>query len=163
MANLVSRPGAMLVTGLVTAAIVVVAVILLVQDAGNAPIQVLPPDPQSATAGPATSNLPEDSEVRVYVSGAVRDPGVYTMVSGDRLADAVDAAGGAVDGAQLESVNLALRVVDQGHYHVPSLGETPLPQMNTLTSAEGAETGQADPSGLVSPVQDSPSGWPDRS
>ena len=61
----------------------------------------------------------------MYVTGAVRKPGVYQLEQGDRLADAVDSAGGAVEGAQLDLVNLSLRVVDQGHYRIPRLGEAP--------------------------------------
>ena len=43
------------------------------------------------------------SEVRVmaYVTGAVNNPGVYTVREGDRLVRVVEAAGGATDDADL--------------------------------------------------------------
>lgn len=62
-------------------------------------------------------------ELRVYRSGAVAAPGVYGMKDGDRLVDAIAAAGGATLDAQLSCVNLAVRVRDEVHFHVPGLGE----------------------------------------
>ena len=62
-------------------------------------------------------------EVKVYLSGAVRKPGVYLMADGDRVIDAVEAAGGATEDAALESVNLAGRLKDEDHWHIPAVGE----------------------------------------
>ena len=39
-------------------------------------------------------------ELKVYISGAVRDPGVYTASEGDRLAEIIEAAGGAIEDAE---------------------------------------------------------------
>lgn len=59
----------------------------------------------------------------VHVSGAVRAPGVVTLAEAARVADALDAAGGAMPDAQLEALNLA-RIVDDGErIHVPRVGE----------------------------------------
>ena len=60
---------------------------------------------------------------QVYVSGAVARPGVYALHQGDRLQDVVDRAGGLTDDADRARVNLALRVRDQGHYHILAVGE----------------------------------------
>ena len=62
-------------------------------------------------------------ELKVYLSGAVVRPGVYAMRDGDRLSDALAAAGGTGKEARLACVNLAARVRDEGHYHVPGAGE----------------------------------------
>ena len=45
------------------------------------------------------------------------------MAQSDRLADALEAAGGAVHGARLDCVNQSLRVKDEAHYHVPGAEE----------------------------------------
>ena len=68
---------------------------------------------------------PESGDIQVYVSGAVREPGVYTVGANSRLAAAVDAAGGATGEADLDSVNLAARLVDEAHWHIPKRGEAP--------------------------------------
>ena len=114
---------------LLAAAILAGAAVLLLRGDDNAAIQVViptveqGPDDSSEITNPAEPAVVE--ELKVYVTGAVRKPGVYQLEQGDRLADAVDSAGGAVEGAQLDLVNLSLRVVDQGHYRIPRLGETP--------------------------------------
>jgi len=64
----------------------------------------------TATAGPDTAT---SGSVYVHVLGAVTSPGLYALDEGARVAEAVAAAGGATDGADLRSVNLA-RVVSDG-------------------------------------------------
>ena len=77
-------------------------------------IEIVLPDP---TATPVVV-------LKAYISGAVRSPGVYGMSKGDRLAELVEAAGGATDDADLSAVNLAARVEDEDHWHIPRPGET---------------------------------------
>ena len=119
----------MITAALLATAILAGAAVLLLRGDDNAPIQVVipaveqRPDASSEMTKPPVPAVVE--ELKVYVTGAVRNPGVYQLEQGDRLADAVDSAGGAVEGAQLELVNLSLRVVDQGHYRIPRLGEAP--------------------------------------
>ena len=83
-----------------------------------------------------TSTPPSD--VRVYVTGAVNQPGVHQVYEGARLADAVEAAGGAASDADLVAVNLAARVADEDHWHIPSLGET-LPASNATQPTVSAQ------------------------
>ena len=65
--------------------------------------------------------------MRVYISGAVKNPDVYTLQPGDRLVDAVQAAGGATNEANLNAVNLAIRVQDEGYYYIPIEETSPGP------------------------------------
>ena len=77
-------------------------------------------------------------ELKVDVSGAVASPGVYTMVEGDRLEDALAAAGGPLQHAGLSCVNLAARVVDQAKYCIPTAGEPcPVPPAGASGEVEG--------------------------
>ena len=64
---------------------------------------------------PTTTPTPE---LKVHVSGAVARPGVYTMAEGDRVEDALDAAGGLTGAANPSCLNLAQRVSDEARYHV---------------------------------------------
>ena len=99
----------------------VAAVFLLVGGDDAAPVVIVAPEP---TATPQQT----PSAIRVHVSGAVISPGVYEMSEGDRVMDAIASAGGVQPNADLESINLALRVQDEGQFHIPRLGEpTPVP------------------------------------
>ncbi|MBJ7457815.1 MAG: ComEA family DNA-binding protein [Thermoleophilaceae bacterium] len=55
----------------------------------------------------------------VYVSGAVARPGLVRLRDGDRVGDAVEAAGGARGSADLNLVNLAAPVADGQQVTVP--------------------------------------------
>src|SRR5262245_43718217 len=62
-------------------------------------------------------------EVKVHVTGAVVQPGLYTFADGLRVADAIEQAGGPVDGADVGRLNLALRLQDGQQLVVPRVGE----------------------------------------
>jgi competence protein ComEA len=66
------------------------------------------------------SELPEGSPIRVQVAGAVTIPGVYELRSGDRVVEAIAAAGGPSDAADTDALNLARRVRDEEHLVVPT-------------------------------------------
>ncbi len=75
----------------------------------------------------------------VYVSGWVTTPGVVEMTEGAIVADAVAAAGGALDGALLDEINLARPLVEGDHVRVPGPGDS---------IAAGADGGERD-DGLI--------------
>jgi competence protein ComEA len=83
-------------------------------------ITILPPQ---ATATPLPS--PTAMPVMVYVTGAVMRPeSLVSLPAGSRVEDAIEAAGGAVPGADLTAVNQAARVKDGDQVHIPRAGET---------------------------------------
>lgn len=66
--------------------------------------------------------------IYVHVGGAVRSPGLYQLPEGARVDDAVQAAGGVLEDADLDALNLAARVKDGDKVLVPSrdgAGEAP--------------------------------------
>jgi len=65
---------------------------------------------------------PADTTITVHVSGAVAKPGLVSLATGSRVADAVLAAGGALPGALLTSLNLAAPVSDGQQLVVPAAG-----------------------------------------
>jgi competence protein ComEA len=79
--------------------------------------------PASLPAVALTAEAPTPGPVRVYVTGAVLDPGVVTVPAGSIVEDAVAAAGGASGEADLERINLAQSVQDGSRVYVPRLGE----------------------------------------
>jgi competence protein ComEA len=91
-------------------------------------VQVLRPSPppvilSTATAQPTPLASATPYVVRVYVSGAVVYPDVYSLHQDSIVKDAIEAAGGATDEADLERINLALPVTDGQQVHVPRQGE----------------------------------------
>lgn len=76
--------------------------------------------------------------VVIYVTGAVKNPGVVELNSSQRLKDAIDMAGGFTEDADIGSINLAEFVKDEQHYVVTKIGETPSPQ--TVSSNTGTTT-----------------------
>ena len=118
--------------GLVAALLLLGFFFLYLRNSGGAPLELTDNLPDaanrpatgdsSAAIGAAPELQPEAAppSLRVYVAGAVQEPDVYTLKAGDRLVDAVQAAGGGTAAADLESVNLALRVQDGGYYFIPA-------------------------------------------
>lgn len=75
-------------------------------------------------AGPLvldSQDLDDAKEVRVYIVGAVEQPGVYPLPPDSRWIDAVEAAGGATDDADLTAINLSRQARDEDHIIVPAL------------------------------------------
>jgi competence protein ComEA len=80
----------------------------------------------------------------VYVSGWVATPGVVEVTDGAIVADAVAAAGGALDGALLDEINLARPLVEGDHVQIPGPGDS----IAAATDGEG-DDGEGD-DGLIS-------------
>jgi competence protein ComEA len=82
------------------------------------PVEVRADAAPPATGAPATSS-PSLVPILVDVAGWVRHPGVYEFHDGDRVIDAIDAAGGARRGAALDALNLAAPLADGTQILVP--------------------------------------------
>ena len=127
----------------IVTALVFAAVLIFVRGDDNSPIQVILPTTEadeataSTTSGGAGSPSPGE-DLRVFVSGAVRNPGVYRLQPGQRLADALSAADGATTDANVDAINLALRVQDEEQYHIPRVGETPPPVTSLAGNSKSA-------------------------
>ena len=65
----------------------------------------------------------QETVIFVDIKGEVRNPGVYQMKVGDRVKDALEAAGGLTAEADSQKVNLAKRLEDQMVIVVPKVGE----------------------------------------
>ena len=83
-----------------------------------------------------------NKEITVYVSGEVNKSGVVTLKEGDRLAVAVEKLGGTTKKADLNNINLAIRVKDEEHYIIPKIGDAKqedLKDVNNTKDIENAE------------------------
>lgn len=97
-------------------------------------------DDDDAATDAAHDEADEDAAtVTVDVSGAVATPSVVTLAEGSRVADAIDAAGGALPEADLAQLNRAARLTDGEKVHVPITGEQAAGAAGTAT--DSVETG----------------------
>jgi len=94
------------------------------------------PDTKPGTA-PTT---PAKGSVTVHVTGAVNRPGVYELLAGSRVADAITLAGGATPQGDPNSLNMAERVLDGSKIVVPVTGSTTQP---TNAAANATPHGEA--------------------
>ncbi|MFZ5916797.1 MAG: helix-hairpin-helix domain-containing protein [Chloroflexota bacterium] len=104
---------------------------ILVQRPTPEPIAIATVSILEPTSTPSPTLVPTPAPLRVYVSGAVRQPDVYVLPPGSIVKDALQAAGGPADAADLNRVNLALALYDQQHIYIPRQDEAtpaaPLP------------------------------------
>lgn len=76
----------------------------------------------SETAEPETSSETV-GKIKVYVCGAVRSPGVYELDADARINDALEAADGFAENADIDMVNLAEELSDGQKIYFPVEGE----------------------------------------
>ena len=126
MSGPISSKMGLALLGVLAGALVLAAVALLARGGGNAPILIVTPTPGTMAASSLQSPTPEN-QLKVHIKGEVRNPGVYELRPGDRLDDALAAAGGPTEDADRDALNLAERVKDGVSYYVPKIGETPRP------------------------------------
>lgn len=81
--------------------------------------------PGSNPDGVPVPDLGSTPEVVVHLAGGVQAPGVYQVLQGDRVQDAVAAAGGLSADADPSRVNLARMVSDGEWIWIPVQGEDP--------------------------------------
>ncbi|TPG37212.1 ComEA family DNA-binding protein [Mycolicibacterium hodleri] len=115
----------------------------VVSSAKLPPVQMV----SSATPAPGTGVPQQEGQVVVSVVGLVHQPGLVTLTAGARTADALAAAGGPLDGADLVGINMARRVGD-GEQIVVGLSSPPgaPPAMgSSISSPPDAATTSAPP------------------
>jgi competence protein ComEA len=107
---------------------VLAGVLLFVRRPVPQPIEILPPPTLVSTATllstPAPTATSTPQPLRVDVIGAVVNPHVCTLPAGSIVADAILAAGGPTEDADLDRVNKAIALQDGMQIYVPRVLDT---------------------------------------
>ena len=88
------------------------------------------------TADIGESDIREEKEIIdkkiciVHISGAVNQPGVYQLNEGERIIDAVKMAGGEMERANVDAVNLAAHLYDGQKIVIPFISENKEDEVN---------------------------------
>jgi competence protein ComEA len=96
----------------------------------------------------ATTTAGASGELYVHVLGAVAHPGIYVLDLDARLVDALAAAGGATDDADLAAVNLARLLEDGEQILVPTAGAAGDAPGATLPGDDRVDLNTADQAAL---------------
>ena len=86
---------------------------------------------------PADGEETTEQMLYVYVCGSVARPGVYALEEGSRIVAAVEAAGGFLEDAATESVNLAALLKDGMQIVIPDMKEAASVQVQSGISQDG--------------------------
>jgi len=135
---------------------VLVTVFTLVRDDPPPVVSAkLPPVQMVSSASPTAGSPAAEpgGPVVVSVVGLVHRPGLVTLDSGARIADALTAAGGTLDGADLIGLNMARRVSDgeQIVVGITSPAGAPAAMGSSITAPPGQVAGPAGPAGPAPP------------
>lgn len=106
---------------------------MIPDDNNNNKPEKIPVQSQSQQVNNQANNKPENLETPannnniksdwfIYVTGAVKTPGVYKLSEDSRIFQAIDAAGGFTSKADRASINLAERLMDGMHIHIAQKG-----------------------------------------
>jgi competence protein ComEA len=154
------RAGA-IALAVVAALAVLVTIFTLIRDR-PAPVMSakLPPVERASSATPRSSASPgvgqpggSDRPLVISVVGLVRTPGLVTLAPGARIADALQAAGGPVNGADTIGLNMA-RMLSDGEQIVvglaPAPGQPPALGSSITSGSPSGTPGPGAPAGPVS-------------
>lgn len=103
------------------------------------------PTPSTTPVAPGAAPVGPEASAVVHVGGAVRAAGVYELAPGARVADALAAAGGPNELADLDRLNLAALVEDGSRVWVPARGEEAAPEL--VAPTRGAVPSPGPPGG----------------
>ncbi|TVR21192.1 MAG: ComEA family DNA-binding protein [Anaerolineaceae bacterium] len=133
---------------LLAVALVVGAFVVLNTRPTPVEIALIPPAP---TATPAPSATP--APITVYITGAVDNPQItLTLSAGSRVSDAISAAGGLLDDADLDRVNMAALLRDGDQVHVFAVHERDEQAQTTIATPSAPQVifiNQADAEALT--------------
>lgn len=116
--------------------IVIAAVVFFGQNGEKDEIQIQIPEDNAVLS----EEVPEEKieeDIYVDISGQVKKPGVYKVISGTRLFDVIEMAGGLTQKADKDGFNQAEVVSDGQKIIIPAKGEVDVPAAISGSAASG--------------------------
>ena len=81
-----------------------------------------------------------NTKIKVYITGEVKNQGVIELEEGDRIADAIEKAGGQTEQASLKNVNLAYQLEDGQKIYIPNVNDNETEIIDDGASGEVDDT-----------------------
>lgn len=78
-------------------------------------------------------------DMYIHISGQVKVPGIYRLRTNDRVIDAINLAGGLLEEADLDRINLAKKLLDEDKIYIPKVGQVvddSIEDINNITSGD---------------------------
>lgn len=116
------------------------------------PAVIQPDSPTISLSATVTSNDGTSSSngtIQVYILGAVKHPGVYSLPADARIYQLVQAAGGLLPGANMVALNMAARLSDGEEVYVLMVGEHAPPGLNDPSGSGNGTPGPSTQGQLV--------------
>lgn len=88
----------------------------------------------------------EQEQIVVHVTGSVKSPGIVKLTDGSRIEDAIEAAGGLTENADISKVNLAYVLEDGIKIKIPSSSEEDIGDGDVLIDGSGENVVEEDDS-----------------
>ena len=99
---------------------------------------------------PEGNTVEEDARPKVMytdIKGSVKDPGIYSFSSEERVYDVLKRAGGLLEEADSDRINFSAKIEDQQVLYIPAVGEELPEHLDQLASSEGKQsTADSEPS-----------------
>ena len=99
---------------------------------------------------PEGNTVEEDARPKVMytdIKGSVKEPGIYSFSSEERVYDVLKRAGGVLEEADSDRINFSAKIEDQQVLYIPAVGEEPPEHLNQSASPEGKQsTADTEPS-----------------
>ncbi|HGF7944120.1 TPA: helix-hairpin-helix domain-containing protein [Enterococcus faecium] len=81
------------------------------------------------------------------IKGSVKEPGIYSFSSEERVYDVLKRAGGLLEEADSDRINFSAKIEDQQVLYIPAVGEELPEHLDQLVSPEGKQsTADSEPS-----------------
>ncbi|MFO7928384.1 MAG: helix-hairpin-helix domain-containing protein [Candidatus Humimicrobiaceae bacterium] len=130
-----------------TIAILVVLVVLFFKAKSEVKIKENILESYAKNSGESSPN-----NIKVYICGYVKKPGVYEVKEGSRIDEVLEAAGGPTEEACLQLVNLAKMVSDEQKIYIPSQDEAPRNEDSSMVNINYASRAELEKLPGIGPV-----------